>query len=77
MDKAQKAQVILEDVVDGLEDIGYLYDSENPRLRMLLVQMAGGIALATVLERQGLWKFLRTVFGAIVIRYKYKGLVDV
>jgi hypothetical protein len=77
MDSAQKAQVILEDIVSGLEDIGYRYESEDPDMRMLLVQMAGGIALATVLERQGLWKFLRTVFGAIVIRYKYKGLVDV
>lgn len=77
MDNAQKAQVILDNIVGALEDIGYRYDSEDPEMRLMLVQMAGGIALGAVLERQGLWKFLRTVFGAIVMRYKYKGLVDV
>ena len=72
-----KEQQVIEDIRIALEDIGYRYDSEDPDMRMMLVQLAAGIGLATVLERQGLWKFMRTVVGAIVIRYKYKRLVDV
>ena len=72
-----KEQRVIEDIRDALEDIGYRYDSEDPDMRMMLVQLAVGIGLATVLEKQGLGKFLRTVFGAIVIRYKTPGLVDV
>jgi hypothetical protein len=72
-----KEQRVIEDIRDALEDIGYRYDSEDPDMRMMLVQLAVGIGLATVLEKQGLWKFLRTVFGAIAIRFKSPGLVDV
>jgi hypothetical protein len=77
MDNAQKAAVIFDNVVSALEDIGYRYESEDPEMRMMLVQLAAGIGLATVLEKQGLWKYLRTVFGAVILRYKYKGMVDV
>ena len=72
-----KADMLFADVIVSIESMAYQYDHEDPEMRMRLVQMQAGLGLATVLERQGLWLFLRTVFASIVIRYKYKGLVDV
>lgn len=77
MTKDHRLSDLFDAVVDSVEDMAYRYETEDPDTRMMIVQLQATVAMATVLERQGLWKFLRTIYAAIFMRIKHPGVVDV
>ena len=75
----KKANWFLNRVIDTLEDIGNNSDdgTATHEEKVTYVGTAGGIALATVLEHNGLLAFLIIVYGAIRLRVKHPGLIEI
>ena len=74
-DREKKERRVLNDALDAIEDFAGRYDMESEANRLLLVQLLAGLSLATILDRCGPFRALRTVFGAIVIAFRFRGLV--
>jgi hypothetical protein len=72
-----KAQLYMSFIVDTLEGVAdWTSQDASTKTKATYVGTIGGIAMSTLLEHKGWWSFLRVVFGAILIRYKHPGLVN-
>lgn len=71
-----RAARLVNDAIDTIEDYSERYGHEDPEHQLMLVQLLAGLCLATTLERFGVWRFLRTITGAVVIAIRYRGLVN-
>ena len=78
-DLDKKAGWFLNKVIDSLEDIGNNSDdgTATKTEKVNYVGTVGGIALAAVLEQNGVRAFIRLICGAIRVRVKHPGLIEI
>lgn len=76
MTEDEKAVLVLERVVSDIENSFSLLEVDTKSNRETLVAIHAGISLATILQHAGLLRFIRIIFNAIRIRYRFKDLVN-
>lgn len=78
MDADEKAYIVVNRVIDAVEDAcNNVVDTEDWDVKMIALQLICGVALSAHLKHKGWFRFLRTVLGSIILRYRFPDLLNV